>query len=292
MRAVAALLALLAAGPMDYAAFRHVPQPPAPRTIAYGTDPLQHAELWRPAGKGPFPVVLMFHGGCWQTAVAKADIMHAAAADLMRRGIAVWNVEYRGVDVAGGGYPGTFRDVAAAADLLATRGPALGLDMRHVVAFGHSAGGHLALWLAARPRIATGMLHAPRPLPIAGVVSVGGLPDLAAARTEAAGACGADTVDRLIGPPTPSHRRPYADTSPAELLPVRVPATLVSGTLDPIAPPRFASAYAAKARAVGDAVSLVTVPDSGHFELILPGSPAWEREIEAIRLLLAQPRPR
>jgi acetyl esterase/lipase len=297
MRAAIALLALLAAtpqaAPMDYAAFRRVPQPPAPRTIAYGRGPLQYAELWRPVGRGPFPIVFMLHGGCWQSAVAKADIMHAAAADLVRRGIAVWNVEYRGVDVAGGGYPGTFRDVAAAADLLAARGPALGLDTRRIVAFGHSAGGHLALWAAARRRIPPGgALRSPRPAIIAGVVGVGALPDLAAARTQAAEACGADTIDRLVGPAGRTHPHPYADTSPADLLPIRVPATLISGALDPIAPPHFAAAYAAKARARGDAVSLVTMPGAGHFELILPGSTAWEREVEAIRALLVQPRPR
>jgi acetyl esterase/lipase len=292
VKAALALLAMLAASPMDYAAFRRVPQPPAPRTIAYGPDPLQHVELWRPAGRGPFPVVLMLHGGCWQTGVAKAGIMHAAAADLVRHGVAVWNVEYRGVDVAGGGYPGTFRDVAAATDLLGARGASLGLDTRRIVAFGHSAGGHLALWAAARGRIAGGVLRVARPAPIAGVVSVGGLPDLATARTEAADACGADTVDQLVGPADAAHPYPFADTSPVDLLPTGVPATLVSGALDPIAPPHVADAYAAKARAKGDAVTLVTVPGAGHFELILPGSPAWSRELAAIRALLAQPRPR
>jgi acetyl esterase/lipase len=297
MKAAIALLAMFAttpsAAPIDYAAFRRVAQPPAPRTIAYGRGPLRYAELWRPAGRGPFPVVFMLHGGCWQSGVAKVDIMHAAAADLARRGIAVWNVEYRGVDVAGGGYPGTFRDVAAAADLLAARGPELGLDTRRIVAFGHSAGGHLALWAAARRRIPpSGALRSARPAIIAGVVGVGALPDLAVARTQAAEACGADTIDRLVGPTGPTHPNPFADTSPVDLLPIGVPTTLISGALDPIAPQRFAAAYAAKARARGDAVSLVIVPGAGHFELILPGSIAWECEVEAIRALLGQPRPR
>ncbi len=190
------------ATPMRYADFQKLVQPPAPGPIlAYGADPLQHVELWRPAGKGPFPVVLMLHGGCWQTGVAKADIMHMLAADLVKRGIAVWNVEYRGVDVPGGGYPGTFQDVAAAADLLGREGPKLGLDTRRVVAVGHSAGGHLALWLAGRPKIArTSVLWSAHPLPIAGVLSQGGLPDLPLAKSDAAEACGADTVDRAGRP--------------------------------------------------------------------------------------------
>lgn len=289
---LALALAAATAKPMSYAEFKAVPQPPASRTISYGADPLQHVELWRPPGKGPFPVVLMLHGGCWQTDVAKADIMHAAAADLMKRGIAVWNVEYRGVDVPGGGYPGTFRDAAAAADLLGREGARLGLRTDRIVAIGHSAGGHLALWLAHRPAIArSSALFAARPVPIAAVVSAGGLPDLAQARTEAAEACGADTIDKLVGPPTPAHPKVYADTSPVALAASPVPATLVSGALDPIAPPRYAASYAAKARAKGETATAETVPGQGHFELILPGSPAWAAQVRAIEAYL-QPRPR
>ena len=291
MKALAALLLLIGsaavAKPMRYADFQRLPQPSAPRAIAYGADPLQHVELWTPTGKGPFPVVLMLHGGCWQTAVAKADIMHMLAADLVKRGIAVWNVEYRGVDVPGGGYPGTFADVAHAADLLGRDGPKLGLDTRRVVAVGHSAGGHLALWLAGRHRIARASpLWTAHPLPIAGVLSQGGLPDLPLAKSDAAEACGADTVDRLVGPPTKAHPDPYADTSADRLLPNGVEQTLVSGAADPIAPPRFAAAWAAKARHAGDRVTSVVVPDQGHFELITPDTPAWTQEIALIEGML------
>ena len=302
MRVVAAALALAlalalgsagagAAGPMSYGEFQKLAQPPAPGPIiAYGIDPLQHVELWKPAGTGPFPVVLMLHGGCWQTSVAKADIMHLLAADLVRRGIAVWNVEYRGVDVPGGGYPGTFEDAAAAADLLGRKGPALGLDTRRVVAVGHSAGGHLALWLAGRPRIArTSVLWSARPLPIAGVLSQGGLPDLPLTNSDATEACGVDTVDKLVGSATKAHPDPYADTSDDRLLPIGAAQTLVNGAADPIAPPRFAAAWVAKAKAAGDAVTSVVVPDEGHFELITPGTAAWTREISLIETMLKRP---
>ncbi len=278
---------------MSYAEFKaRVPQPPASSTIAYGADPLQHVELWKPEGKGPFPVVLMIHGGCWQTAVAKADIMHALAADLMKRGIAVWNIEYRGVDVPGGGYPGTFQDVAAAADLLGREGPKLGLDTRHVVAVGHSAGGHLALWLAARPRIAkASALWSAHPLPIAGVLSQGGLPNLEKARVEAADVCGSDTVDRLVGPATATHPHVYADTSPVELTPLGVPQIIVSGDADIISRPKFAQDYAAIASSRGDRPGWENIAGAGHFELIAPMSAAWASQVEWIGRLL-QPRPR
>ncbi|MDH7639897.1 alpha/beta hydrolase family protein [Sphingomonas oryzagri] len=294
MRRWAAALALLSMGtpamaaPMTYPEFKaRVVQPPAPGPIlAYGADPLQHVELWKPEGKGPFPVVLMIHGGCWQTAVAKADIMHALAADLMKRGIAVWNIEYRGVDVPGGGYPGTFEDVAAAADMLGREGPKLGLDTKRVVAMGHSAGGHLALWLAARHRIAkTSTLWSEHPLSIAGVVSAGGLPDLAQAKTEAAEACGSDTVEKLVGPQSASHPDVYADTSPKVMGPLGVFQALVAGELDPISPPRFSEAYVVHLK-LGDAGSFNIVPGAGHFELITPTTAAWQEQVNTITMLL------
>ncbi len=278
---------------MNYGDFRKLPQPTPDEVFnsLYGTEALQYVEVWKPEGKGPFPVVLLIHGGCWQSEVAKADIMHRQAAALVARGVAVWNVEYRGVDVPGGGYPGTFADVAAAADLLARTGAKHGLDTSRVVAMGHSAGGHLALWLAARPRISGGSaLHAVAPLPISGVVSIGGLPDLAEARTEAAAVCGADTVDRLVGAATPSHPDPYADTSPVALLPLGVPQVLVSGEKDVIAPPRYAASYVAKAQAAGERVPSVVIPAQGHFELISPGTPAGDAAVDAaLGLLGVQP---
>jgi acetyl esterase/lipase len=291
----AAALALLLMGapamaaPMTYAEFQaQVVQPPAPGPIlAYGSDPLQHVELWSPTGKGPFPVVLMIHGGCWQTAVAKADIMHALAADLTKHGIAVWNIEYRGVDVPGGGYPGTFQDVAAAADMLGRDGPKLGLDTKRVVAVGHSAGGHLALWLAGRRNLPrASVLWSAHPLPIAGVVSAGGLPDLAQAKADAAEACGADTVDKLVGPPTIRHLDVFADTSAVSLVPLGIHQQLVVGSDDPIAPKPFSDSYRAVAVAKGDRAAVSTVVGAGHFELIAPSTPAWALERRMIAELL------
>ncbi len=259
------------------------PRPAADRRIAYGRDPLQHVDLWLPAGAAPHPVVLMVHGGCWQTDIADASIMNYIADALRARGIAVWNIEYRGVDRPGGGYPGTFLDVAAAADALGKSGPALGLKVDRVVAFGHSAGGHLALWLAARPKIAaTSPLHVGHPLPIGTAISIGGLPDLEAATTPPGDTCGADAVHKLTG----DRPNRYADTSPVALLPFATPQVLVNATRDPIAPPAFAEAYAAKARAKGLTVRRVTVPDEGHVELIAPGSAAWTAELAEIERAL------
>jgi acetyl esterase/lipase len=126
------------------------PRPLPSATISYGEDPLQVVDLWLPDGDGPHPVAMMVHGGCWQSEIADRRIMNWIAEDLRRRGIAVWNIDYRGVDRAGGGYPGTFQDVGAAADALLENAVGYRLDATRTVAIGHSAGGHLALWLAAR----------------------------------------------------------------------------------------------------------------------------------------------
>ncbi len=221
------------------------PMPAPTEKIAYGPGAAQFGELWLPQGRGPFPVVLMVHGGCWLSGVAKLSIMNYAAEDLRRRGIAVWNIEYRGVDRPGGGYPGTFEDVAAGADALERVAPAHHLRLGKVVALGHSAGGHLVLWLAARPRLPAGsVLKAARPLRIAGVVSAGGLPDL---EPEAADeVCGKGVIARLVGQPAPGRPNVYADTSPAELGAGPEPQVQINGEEDPIAPPAFARAYAAK----------------------------------------------
>ena len=253
-------------------------KPSPDRTLSYGADPLQHVDLWLPRGKGPFPVVLMVHGGCWQTDVATADIMNWIAGDLRSRGIAVWNVEYRGEDRPGGGYPGTFRDVSAAADLLRKQGGHYHLRTNRVVAVGHSAGGHLALWLAARPGLPAGSpLRTGHPLAIAATFSLGGLPDLRAAATSPGDTCGADAVPRLVGSPLPERPDVYADTSPARLPQPTGAVTLVNGGLDPIAPPAFAAAYTTHA----PRARLRVVPNQGHVELITPDTPAWT-ETEAL----------
>jgi acetyl esterase/lipase len=259
------------------------PKPRADRTIAYGSDPLQHVDLWLPTGKGPFPTVLMIHGGCWQTDIATADIMNWIADDLRKRGIAVWNVEYRGVDRPGGGYPGTFADVAAAADTLKSSAKTYALDTSRIVAVGHSAGGHLALWSAARDKLPrSAPFYRTHPLPIAAAISLGGLPDLEAARVPPGNTCGSEAVAKLVG--TASAGRPdvYADTSPARMAPPSAEITLINGAEDRIAPPVFAQAYQARMTAVGKAVERVTIPASGHVELISPETAAWAATVAKI----------
>ena len=176
-----------------------LPQPAPDHRLPYGPDPLQFGELRLPAGPGPHPVAVVIHGGCW---LAEYDLgyMSGLAAALAEAGIATWSVEYRRVGDDGGGWPGTFADVAAAADSLRELAGARDLDLTRVVAVGHSAGGHLALWLAARHRLAPDdPLRGQPPLPLAGVVALAGIPDLAS--YAAPEGCGAAVAELLGGQP-------------------------------------------------------------------------------------------
>ena len=273
---------------------RERPQPST--TIRYGEDQMQLVDLWLPDGKGPHPTVIMVHGGCWQTEIADRRIMNWIAEDLRRRGIAVWNIDYRGVDREGGGYPGTFQDVAAAADALRAHAPAHKLDISPLVAIGHSAGGHLALWLAARrsakaaadnPLIPRGSpLLAADPIRIDTAISLGGLQDLELAATPPGSGCGTEVIEKLVGPPTLSVRNVYADTSVPRLLPLGVRQVLINGMQDRIIPTHYATDYEAKAKAAGERVKVRMIDRTGHVELIAPETEAWNAAVEEIEKAL------
>lgn len=274
------------------------PRPEPDRTIAYGPDQMQKVDIWLPAGRGPHPTALMVHGGCWQTEIADRRIMNWIADDLRKRGIAVWNIDYRGVDRDGGGYPGTFQDAAAAADALRAHAAPHNLDISRLVAIGHSAGGHLALWLAARraasarpanPLIPRGSpLLAADPLRIDSVVSLGGLPDLELAATPPGSGCGTEVIAKLVGPPTLSSRNVYADTSVPRLAPLGVRQVLVNGLQDRIIPTAYADDYARRMKAAGDRVTVRMVDRAGHVELIAPDSAAWAVAVEEIEKALGR----
>ena len=256
------------------------PRPTPDETIAYGESALQIVDLWLPEGSGPHPTVLMVHGGCWQTEIADRRIMNWIADDLRRRGIAVWNIDYRGVDREGGGYPGTFLDAASAADALREHADRFNLDLSPLVAVGHSAGGHLALWLAGRPRLPdSSPLRTGDPIPIHTVVSLGGLPDLEEAARPPGSGCGTEVIGRLTG-------GRFADTSVPRLAPLGVGQVLINGLQDRIIPTAYAEGYAAPMRAAGDEVRVRMIDETGHVELIAPETAAWAATAEEIERAL------
>ena len=256
------------------------PRPKESVAIEYGPESMQRVDLWLPEGPGPHPTVLMVHGGCWQTEIADRRFMDWISDDLRKRGIAVWNIDYRGVDRAGGGYPGTFLDAAAATDALRVHADRYNLDISPLVAVGHSAGGHLALWLAARPRLpADSPLRIPNPLPIDTVISLGGLPDLEEAARPPGSGCGTEVIAKLTN-------GNFADTSVPRLGPLGVRQVLINGENDRIIPTAYAEGYAAPMRAKGDDVRVRMIPDTGHVELIAPDTAAWAAAVEEIERAL------
>lgn len=221
----------------------------------YGEHRSQCGDLYVPRGAGPFPVVVCVHGGSWTQKYGRI-VMRAVAQDLVRRGFAAWNIEYRRVG-GGGGWPMTFEDVGAAIDHLAALGdPRLRLD--DVAALGHSAGGQLALWAVTRPKAR---------IPIRRVVA-----QAAPARlTEGYG----ESIDALMGGSPAEHPDRYALADPARLLPLGVPALLVHGPDDATVSVRHSRRYAEAARAAGDDIELMEPASAPHRVHIDPRSEAW-----------------
>ncbi len=254
---------------------------------AYGPAASQFGELYlpgQPEEGGPYPVVLLLHGGFWRVSYG-LKLMAGLAEDLAKQGLAVWNIEYRRVGETGGGWPGTLRDVASAADFLTTLAARYTLDLRRVVAVGHSAGGQLALWLAARTRLLEQgpLASATTPLPLSGVVSLAGVNDLEHAwRLN----LGHGAVAELLGGSLTDLPERYTLASPAAHLPLGVPQVLVHGSSDDRVPLEISQAYARKAMAAGDVVTLIELPGADHFVVIDPGSHAWLRTTQEIQKLL------
>lgn len=250
--------------------------------LSYGMDDQQFGDLYVPSGDGPHPVVILLHGGCWR---ARVDLsyLNGFARNLAADGLAVWNLEYRRVG-SGGGWPGTFEDVAAGVDYVTKIAPEYRLDLSRCVAVGHSAGGHLALWLAGRSRLpSTSALFRPEPFRLRGVVSLAGIPDLAGALAQEI--C-QDMAQQLLGGRPEDLPERYQEGSPVALLPLGVPQVLINGTHDTVVPAAYIERYARTAAAAGDDVRVKILPDTGHFEIIVPGTAVWPAVKNAIAALI------
>ena len=258
--------------------------PLADQRIAYGSDPVQFGDLRLPEGSGPHPVAIMIHGGCW---MAFADLEHfgVPAAELTRNGIATWSVEYRRVDMEGGGWPNTFLDVGAGMDHLREIAAEYDLDLERAITVGHSAGGHLALWAAGRHRIEEDSdLYVADPLPVIGVVSLGGAPELRRTREIDENVCGMDVIDTLMGGAPDEVPERYLAGSPFQMLPLDVTQRHITGQYDMVVPRQQVNLYNYEASQVDDS-ELIVAPNAGHFEVMWPGTEAWaivEREVFAL----------
>jgi len=243
--------------------------------IRYGEGARHLGHLRIPEGPGPHKVLIVIHGGCW---LSFADLRHLDEfnEEFTDAGWATWSVEYRPVDEEGGGWPGTFLDVADGIDHLRSIADTHSLDLDRVAVAGHSAGGHLSLWAAGRHHIPEGSeLYRPNPVTPRAAVSLGGVGDLTAFHEAKVPTCGPDIIPRLMGGTPADADDRYAQGSPARLLPLGVPQLLITGADDGAVPPRFARGYAERARGAGDPVEIEILEGAGHFEVVAPWSPKW-----------------
>jgi acetyl esterase/lipase len=250
-----------------------------PLRLSYGSDRLQFGDLWLPNGGGPDPVAVVVHGGFWFNAY-DLELMTPMSNALAEAGIAAWNIEYRRIGDVGGGYPGTFLDNALATEYVAVIASQYNLDLNRVITIGHSAGGHLALWIAARGKIPeSDILYTGKPLQLRAAFSLAGVADL---RRGWEMKLGGGAVEQLIGGSSEEFIARLATASPAEMLPLGVKQILIHGTKDDRVPYQISAAYQTAAVARGDDARLVTLHDAGHFEVIDPSSREWKIILEAV----------
>lgn len=242
--------------------------------IHYGADPQQFGDLRLPGPDtaGPYPVAIIIHGGCY-LAQYNLAYMGPFAEAVTLVGMATWNIEYRRVGNVGGGWPGTFLDVAAAADHLRMLAQAYPLDLTKIMVIGHSSGGQLAIWLATRDRITPDSeLYCQNPLPVQSVIPLAPVTDIA--RRYRQRDCD-NSAGKLMGgsPAGQSHR--YCQVSPIELLPILTPQLVILGDQDTQNRHEETASYLEKARGLESEVLLQRIASSGHFEMIDPQTAAW-----------------
>jgi len=246
------------------------PRPMRRRTpLSYGPHRAQVADIWRPThAAGKVPVVVLIHGGFWRQLYTKR-LMRGLAQAIVAHGWIAYNLEYRRVGAGGaGGWPLTFEDVAAGINALAGIDA---VDMTRIVTCGHSAGGHLALW-AASPR-QTGADLSRQAVRVRHAISLAGVVDLIeAARL----GLGGGAVQALMGGGPDVVPERYAFGSPASLLPLGVPQTLIHGLNDSTVPPSLSRDYAALAVDRGDDARFVPLPGVGHMDIIDPHGAVWD----------------
>jgi acetyl esterase/lipase len=251
--------------------------------LRYGRGKSQFGDLRVPEGEGPWPIVIVLHGGYWREKYDLEYMGHVSSA-LAREGFATFNTEYRRVGEEGGGWPGTFRDVGNAADYVRRLAPRHNLDVARVLVLGHSAGGQLALWLAARHRIPrTSELWVADPLSIKAAIALAGVVDLRQGWLQD---LSEGAVGLLMGGSPQDVPERYASGSPAELLPIGVPQVLIHGTADDDVPLVLSEEYCVRAKELGDDCRLVVMEGVCHFEPVNPGSEAWPQVFETIRSTL------
>ena len=224
-------------------------------TVAYGEHPDQVADLWLPPEVADPPLVVSLHGGYFM-APYRRDLHVPIVRELVLRGFAVWNVEYRRTGT-GGGLRETTDDVWTAVDALAT---VPGAPAGPLAVFGHSAGGYLTEWLASHPRVEL-------VVPLAGALDLAGV--------VRAGWDGGAVAEWLgAGPDQASDR--YAASDLRRRLPTGTTRVLIHGTADAVVGIEQSRAFALDAQAAGDRTDLIELEGEGHYAFLDPRLPAFE----------------
>lgn len=265
-----------------------LPAEQADHRILYGHNSLWYGDLRLPKGHRPrngWPVVVFVHGGGWSSSWSNGYTARLVEA-VNNLGVATWDLEFRRMGNTGGGWPGTFQDVALGTDYLRTLATRFPLDLSRVIVAGHSSGGHLVAWLAGRHRLATDSpLYKPDPLKPAGVLSLAGIPDLDGAlvrgnRTDVLQLLGVSSRDEALGR--------FDDASPIATLPHGTREIHIVGTLDNPWRIAITQDYASLARSMGERVEVVLLDGANHFDVVDPCGPAWPAIARAVLSLLGE----
>lgn len=240
-----------------------IPAPKADERLPYGSDPLQFGDLRLPEKREHAPIVVFIHGGFWKAAYNLEHAGHLCAA-LTKAGAATWSLEYRRIGNPGGGWPGTFDDIRLGASHVAKLAARFKLDTKRVVVAGHSAGGHLAFWLASQ-----------NVMSFQGAVALAGVVDLKRAYQLR---LSNGIVETFLGGSPESVPERYAQADPMERLPIATRQRLVHGTADDVVPFEISEGFSRSSKNS----KLLPLQGAGHFELIDPRAQEWNTVSKAI----------
>jgi acetyl esterase/lipase len=247
--------------------------------LRFGDKPRDYAELRLPEGKDPFPLAVIWHGGCWKQGVADTAYMAALATRWQAQGVATLNVDYREVG-DGGGWPGSFEDWQAAGVLIDRVAEDYAIDRERVTLVGHSAGALPTLWLAA-PRGADGPLGELPPVKARAAIVLDGPGDVGAEREAFDALCQFSSVDPFMGGTPDEAAARYAAISPRTNAPQLAEVLFVQARL-----PIPSDDVLAAIGAAGAKVETIANPDASHFDIITPGHPVYERNQAAMLAVL------
>ncbi len=271
--------------------------------ISYGLDPLQYGELYLPAGDGPFPVVTFLHGGCWRSSEGMINSYRAMSKAMTEHGIAAWNLQYRGATSPGGGWPGTWQDIANGFDALKKVAESYPVDLQQAVVVGHSSGGHFGAWLAMRSQLPPNseIYVEPQVNLMALVMTDAYINPLMIDSIGETGEmyCGEPLLEKLVGGSVEDNIDNFLQISPLEWLPWGIPQEYVVSTYRyPVSLPRVLAQgktsmrtppdYPALAVIAGDEINVRLISNESHGGFTREGSRGYDAAISAVLRLLGK----